>query len=65
MKISSEELLHIGDGLTNDLIGALKFGAQAIWYNPEGRPVPESTAGIGEFETISDLSQIRDLLLFD
>ena len=63
MHIQPGQLLHIGDGVNNDFLGALNFGAQAIWYNPKNEPLPDSAIGLGGFETISELSQIRELLL--
>lgn len=32
--VSKEELLHIGDHKINDMHGAISYGVQALWFNP-------------------------------
>ena len=34
--ISPEEVLHVGDDMTADALGALQAGMQAVWVNREG-----------------------------
>lgn len=36
-----DEILVVGDSLTSDMKGAEAIGAIAVWFDPEGRPVPE------------------------
>ena len=40
--VSKEEILLIGDSLTSDITGGLRFGVPVCWYNPEGRDCPEN-----------------------
>ena len=32
--VNKEELLHIGDHKINDMHGAISYGVQALWFNP-------------------------------
>ena len=34
LEVSKEELLHIGDHKINDMHGAISYGVQALWFNP-------------------------------
>ncbi|EGN74264.1 haloacid dehalogenase superfamily enzyme, subfamily IA [Idiomarina sp. A28L] len=59
LKLSSpSELLHIGDHPVSDVQGALRFGAQALWYVPN-KPIVEATwlphARIGKLAALYDL----------
>ena len=33
--VSKEELLHIGDHKINDMHGAISYGVEALWFNPD------------------------------
>ena len=43
---SRSEVVTIGNELEKDVIGALDYGIQAIWYNPKNEPVPENIHAI-------------------
>ena len=32
--VSKKELLHIGDHKINDMHGAISYGVDALWFNP-------------------------------
>ncbi|RUO37005.1 phosphoesterase [Aliidiomarina shirensis] len=53
-----EQMLHIGDHPISDIQGALRFGAQALWYVPN-KPIAEATwlphARIGKLTALYDL----------
>lgn len=53
-----QQLLHIGDHPVSDVQGALRFGAQALWYVPN-KPLAEATwlphARIGKLAALYDL----------
>src|SRR5690606_6564698 len=36
-----ESVLVVGDSLSADIAGALRFGYTACWYNPEGHALPD------------------------
>jgi putative hydrolase of the HAD superfamily len=38
--LSPAELLFIGDNLLADIAGARAAGWKAVWYNPQGQPLP-------------------------
>jgi 5'-nucleotidase len=48
----ADETVMIGDSWAADVIGALEAGIRPIWFNPLGKPAPDSTA---------DVQQIRAL----
>lgn len=64
LKLSDpRQLLHIGDHPISDVQGALRFGAQAIWLQPGGRPVQtELTANWLPHATLHDLQALRHLV---
>lgn len=39
--LKPEEVLHVGDSLTNDIIGAHNVGIQAAWINRKNKPQPQ------------------------
>lgn len=39
--LKPEEVLHVGDSLTNDIIGAHNVGIQAAWINRKHKPTPQ------------------------
>lgn len=37
----AEEIIHIGDSIKHDVLGALKAGCHAVWFNPNKEEKPE------------------------
>lgn len=58
LQLKPQQLLHVGDHPISDIQGALKFGAQALWYVP-GKPIEPATwlphARIGKLSALYDL----------
>ena len=54
-----DELLHVGDSLENDVLGAHGAGAKTVWLNREGR---ENDSGIRVEREISSLAELPGLL---
>ncbi|TRW48274.1 HAD-IA family hydrolase [Aliidiomarina halalkaliphila] len=52
-------LLHVGDHPVSDVQGALRYGAQAIWFAPKAPPVEMTRL---PHATIEDLHALRHLL---
>ncbi|MCR5803674.1 MAG: HAD family hydrolase [Clostridia bacterium] len=44
------EILHIGDSIANDVIGASKAGIRALWLNRLKNPVPDGVTSICNLE---------------
>ncbi|MGM9662819.1 MAG: YjjG family noncanonical pyrimidine nucleotidase [Oscillospiraceae bacterium] len=57
--ITKENCLVIGDSLTSDIQGANNYGLPCVWYNPEGRPLPE---GLRADHIISDLRELYAII---
>lgn len=55
LQVDSRELVMVGDNLEKDIIGAIRFGLQAIWYNPN------RCAGPPEIVQIQDLSELTEI----
>lgn len=55
-----EEVLVVGDSLSADIEGALAYGYQTCWYNPEQQPCPLDP---GPEYIISHLEELKDILL--
>ncbi|MCH7553521.1 MAG: HAD family hydrolase [Chloroflexi bacterium] len=53
-----QHLLHVGDCIDNDVLGALEAGAQAIWLNRDGAAAPNLAPKVRQ---ISSLAQLLDL----
>ena len=51
----AEECLFIGDSLTSDIALANKLNMDAIWFNPDGRPLPEGYRAVGQIQTLGEL----------
>ena len=52
LNVEHSQVLMVGDSLTNDILGAMDSGIQAIWYNPQKKPV---SAGIISVTTLTDI----------
>ena len=39
--ITKENCIVIGDSLTSDIKGANNYSLPCVWYNPEGKPLPD------------------------
>ena len=53
----ANEVIHIGDSVTNDLHGAKSAGIQTIWLNRQGKPIPPDAA-----KSASDFYEILAIL---
>lgn len=53
------EVVMIGDSWDADIVGALNTKIPAIWFNPNGLPMPETTKNV---ETISSLTEVEDAI---
>ena len=53
------EVMIVGDSLTSDIQGGNNAGILCCWFNPQGKPAPDSLC---IDYTISDLSQILDII---
>jgi len=53
------EVMIVGDSLTSDIQGGNNAGILCCWFNPQGKPTPDS---LRIDYTISDLSQILDII---
>ena len=54
-----EKALMVGDSLTSDIKGGNNAGILCCWFNPQGKPAPDS---LRIDYTIGDLSQILDII---
>ncbi|NQT57513.1 MAG: noncanonical pyrimidine nucleotidase, YjjG family [Bacteroidetes bacterium] len=55
---NKEKALIIGDSLTSDMQGGVKFGIDTCWYNPEGKPRNPDIPVTYEIRELSELLQI-------
>ena len=46
LNVTKSSLIMIGDDLTNDILGAERYGLKAVWYNPNNLPVPNGAQSI-------------------
>lgn len=52
---AKSQVIMIGDGLEKDVIGALDYGIEAVWYNPDRHPVPEGIHAIGSLLELAEI----------
>lgn len=55
LQAQAQECLFVGDSLASDIALANKLGMDAIWVNPEGRPLPEGVKIKGQIRTLDEL----------
>lgn len=61
---SAADSILIGDNPITDVLGALRAGWAAVWFNPSGTPSPgELNRSPQYYRTVTDLSQITPRLL--
>ena len=53
-KSDKSDILMIGDNLEQDVLGALNFGFDAVWYNPGRKQVPENIPWVHHLSQILD-----------
>jgi HAD superfamily hydrolase (TIGR01549 family) len=51
----SSDVIHIGDSLENDVLGAINAGVTTVWYNPDKE---QNTLGVNEVSALSELSSM-------
>jgi 2-haloacid dehalogenase len=49
------DVLMIGDSWGPDILGAVKYGIDACWYNPQGKPRPDEAKITREIESLREL----------
>ncbi len=54
----AERTLVVGDSLTSDIQGAINYGLDSCWYNPEKLPYTLTQACTLEIHDLQDLEQI-------
>ncbi|MDE6411993.1 MAG: HAD-IA family hydrolase [Clostridia bacterium] len=52
---NAEECLFIGDSLTSDIALANKLKMDCVWYDPEGRSLPEGYSVVKKISSLSEL----------
>ncbi len=65
--VDAGEIVHIGDSIDHDVIGALDAGLHAIWFNPEGKAIPEDTlasqpARFYQVQCLSEIPAVIDVI---
>jgi len=57
----ASEVLHVGDSLGSDVIGASRLGIDVAWVNAANRPLPDSPA-LRPRHTIRSVAELETLL---
>ena len=58
--LQASEVLHVGDDVQLDVIGALQAGMQAVWLNRSAQPWPQSA--LAAAPSVADLAALCALL---
>ena len=56
-----DEVLHVGDSLGSDVIGASRLGIATAWVNGRGRPLPPDV-GVAPDHVVADVDALIDVL---
>jgi len=59
----SGQAVMIGDNPETDVLGALKAGWKAIYFNPDNKPLPDYLATYQGFRMAGSLAQIAEILI--
>ncbi len=57
-EIKKERILMIGDSLSSDITGAINYGIDSCWFNPNGKTTDKNPT-----YTISSLREINEIIL--
>lgn len=57
MGIRRDQVLHVGDSWSSDVIGAFQFGVDVAWVNRKKRAVPVSSGRVPEY-VVSNLGEL-------
>jgi putative hydrolase of the HAD superfamily len=57
LKCKPAELVMVGDDLEGDVIGAIKCGLQALWYNPKAAVAPPRVHHITDLIQLTTVQQ--------
>jgi putative hydrolase of the HAD superfamily len=52
--VPADQILHVGDTWTDDVLGASACGMQAAWLNPAARPLPTSPPRVHDLRRLED-----------
>lgn len=58
-RCSKQQLLHVGDSLENDVIGAMNAGIKCVWLNRQGM---KHNSGIAVEHQVSSLIDLQEIL---
>lgn len=58
MNLTSEEVIHIGDTISSDVVGAFKIGIDVVWLNRKDKPISDH---LDETMVCKNLLEIFDL----
>lgn len=56
LRVAKHEMTLVGDDLGKDVLGASRFGINAIWYNPKKEMVPDGIVAIADLNELPDLA---------
>lgn len=57
-KILPHEVMVIGDSLSSDMAGGIRFGTQTCFYNPAGKPIPADIKITHSVRSLGDITHI-------
>jgi 2-haloacid dehalogenase len=53
--VTLDEVLMVGDSLTSDIEGGVRYGIATCWYNPDGRENPDGPVPTHEIRSLEEL----------
>ncbi len=53
-RLNPNEVLHVGDSLSSDVVGAHRVGIKPIWINRGGRKVPDKVTAVNNLLEVLD-----------
>jgi len=59
--VTPAEMVHVGDEVHSDVVGAVRYGMGAVWLNRRGEPWPDDLAPLPYVE-LADLSRLPTVL---
>lgn len=58
LKLSPEQIVHVGDDPQNDVLGAAQVGLRTVWINRDERQWPDGHRADAEIKTLEELETV-------
>jgi FMN hydrolase / 5-amino-6-(5-phospho-D-ribitylamino)uracil phosphatase len=54
----ANEIIHVGDHIVHDVLGAHQAGCHALWFNPTAQPHPDQHLASMQVQSLTDIPRV-------